>query len=121
MGNLQKCLNVAHSPVYSAEFEQIYRHELRSSSSKTSSNGNSRANSRGGTASNRAGTTSSSKNGTAKGGWLRDIFSSAKKDSSSTGSSSVAVETDVIVLDPVGYYNVLGLKPGNQVSRGCLG
>lgn len=78
MGNLQKTLNSAHSPVYSADFEQLYRQELRStSSSRSNSNGNSRAGSRSGTTSNRPGTTST------KGGWLRDMFSSGALSSSS--------------------------------------
>lgn len=123
MGNLQKCLNVAQSPVYSAEFEQMYRQELRSSSSsRTSSNGSSRASSNGGTGSSRSGTASSSRNGTAKGpagGWLRDLFSSAKKEGSTADGSSAAEGAGVVVLDPMGYYTLLGLKPGNQVSRVC--
>lgn len=121
MGNLQKCLNVAHSPIFSADFEQIYRQELRANGSKSSSTSSSRANSRGGTTSSRSGTTSSSsRNGTTKspsGGWLRDLFSSSKRDDSATSSSNGARDVDVLVLDPMGYYSLLGLKPGNQVSN----
>eukprot|EP00878_Enallax_costatus_P025126 GHUV01026849.1.p1 GENE.GHUV01026849.1~~GHUV01026849.1.p1 ORF type:complete len:206 (+),score=65.60 GHUV01026849.1:191-808(+) len=122
MGNLQKCLNVAHSPIYSSDFEQLYRQELRSSGSRTYSNGTSKSSSRSGTGSTRPGTSSNSRNGASKGpsgGWLRNLFSSSKRDNSSTAGSSQGQlsGSDLVIVDPMGYYNVLGLKPGSQVEE----
>lgn len=120
MDNLQKCLNVGHSPIFSSDFEHTYRKELRSNGSKSYSNGTGRSTGRNGSSSSASGSSSSSSNGVSKGGWLRGLFSSSKKDSSTTSSAAGSRQgqisgSNVVVLDPMGYYNVLGLKPNNQV------
>lgn len=74
MANLQKTLNVAGSPVYSSEFEEVYRQEQRSaSSSKASSRSGSKANSRGGTTSDRPSSNGTSRSGLSS-GWLKNMF-----------------------------------------------
>uniref|UniRef100_A0A383VCQ7 J domain-containing protein n=1 Tax=Tetradesmus obliquus TaxID=3088 RepID=A0A383VCQ7_TETOB len=115
MSNLQKTLNCAHSPVFSPEFEQAYRAEMRSSASSSRSGTASSSK-----ASSRAGTSSSSRSGTtsSKGGWLRDMFSSAKRstDTFSASSSAVSSSDELVVVDPMGYYSMLGLTPSSQLD-----
>jgi hypothetical protein len=72
MANLQKALNVAGSPVYSAAFEQTLRQEQRSTSSSKAS---STSSSRGGTGSTRSSSNGSSKSGL-RSGWLKNMFTS---------------------------------------------
>eukprot|EP00879_Flechtneria_rotunda_P014734 GHRR01015396.1.p1 GENE.GHRR01015396.1~~GHRR01015396.1.p1 ORF type:complete len:237 (+),score=96.15 GHRR01015396.1:314-1024(+) len=111
VGNLQKILNSAWSPIYSSDFDHVFRQELRSSNGKASySNG------KGSNGSSRSGTTkvrASTSNGS-KGGWLRGMFSSANRgDHSATHSPG---GTEGVVLDPMGYYSLLGLAPGSQLD-----
>jgi hypothetical protein len=74
MANLARTLNVAGSPVYSSEFEEVYRQEQRSaSSSKAGSSASSKASSRSGTTSNRGSSNGSSKSGLSS-GWLKNMF-----------------------------------------------
>ncbi|KAF8056471.1 dnaJ [Scenedesmus sp. PABB004] len=118
MSNLQRALNVAASPVFAPEFEQALRAEAKNSGgSRASSTPASRAGSAPGS---RAGTVSGG--GSAKGGWLRDMFSSASRSSRDSASSSLATSSGDdeggggAGLDPMGYYSLLGLSPAAQLD-----
>jgi hypothetical protein len=122
MANLQKTLNVAGSPVYSSEFEEVYRQEQRSSSkasSKASSRSGSKANSRSGTTSDRPSSNGTSRSGLSS-GWLKNMFTgrSMDGDDGSSASSSGRIATALpVVLDPMGYYKVLGLTPAIELDE----
>jgi hypothetical protein len=120
MANLARTLNVAGSPVYSSEFEEVYRQEQRSaSSSKASSRSSSTPNSRSGTSSNRPSSNGASKSGLSS-GWLKNMFTGRSTDSDygSSASSSGRIATAMpVVLDPMGYYEVLGLTPAIELDE----
>jgi hypothetical protein len=86
MSNLQKTLNSAQSPVYSADFEHTYRQEMRSTSSSRGSTSHSRNGSKS-SSSGRTGTAGSSGGSRSdSGGWsLRDLFGSGARVSEPWG------------------------------------